>query len=88
MMFYNKCQLQRNKILYSKDIQYDFMIKQYKKTKQYRESIEEEALKFIDQHKIDETKDFNQIIKEWIRKVQYYIKNQEKFYKCNIRKFS
>ena len=75
VMFYNKCWLQRNEILHSKDIQHDFITKWYKKTKWYGESIGGEALKFIDQYKIDETKDSNRTIKEQIRKVQYYVKN-------------
>ena len=50
-------------------------------------SIRGEVVKFIDRYKIDTNKDSNRTIKEWIWKVQYYVKNQAKFHKCDIRKY-
>ena len=65
-IFYNKCWLERNTILYSKEMQHEFLIKWYNKTKTYGKSIRGEAVKFIDTHKIDTNKDSNRTIKEWI----------------------
>ena len=74
VLFYNTYQLQCNEILYSKEKQHKFLIKWCKKSKDYGKSIGGEALKFIKAYKIDETKESNQVIKEQIRKVQYYVK--------------
>ena len=64
-----------------------FLQKWFSKIKTYVESIDREAYKFTEAHKIDKNKDLNKVIKEQIYKVQYYIKNQKNFNKCNIRKY-
>ena len=64
IIFYNKQWKTRNKILYSTEVQHDYLIKWYKKTKSHREGIGREALKFIEKYEIDESRDSNRMIKE------------------------
>ena len=56
ILFYNICWAQWNKITYSKEKKHEFLIKWYRKSKEYGESRGGEVLKFIKAYKIDEKK--------------------------------
>ena len=78
---------QRNDIFYSKEIQREYLIKWYEKSKWYAEELGREAKKYSLLHKLDIKKATNELIKEYITSIQYFIKNQENFEINDIRKY-
>ena len=87
MQFYTKIQNQRNDIFYSKEIQREYLIKWYEKSKWYAEELGGEAKKYSLLHKLNVRSATNESIKEYINSIQYFIKNQKDFEVNDIRKY-
>ena len=61
--------------------------KWYEKTKRYAKIVSGEAKKYANINKININNAMPQYIKDWIKQVQYFIENQDKFEENNISKY-
>ena len=85
--FYYKCWINCNEIFHSKEKKIEFVKKWYEKTKRYIELVRREAKKYADANKININNTIPQYSKDWIKRVQYFIKNQNGFVENDIRKY-
>ena len=75
VQFYTKMWNQKNDIFHSKEIQWEYLIKWYEKSKWYAEELGGEVKKYSLWYKLDIKKAINESIKEYIKLIQYFIKN-------------
>ena len=86
-MTYYKCQVERSEIAHSKDKQIEYLKLQYEKSKNYVIAQGSKAKKFVESYKLNTKTAISKYMKDWVRNVQYFIKNQNDFVENDIRKY-